>query len=90
MELYAGLLLVTLGVAYLLVRAIQFHSTSGVVKEAVAGSPQKQFRPHRGKRKSHAGLPARGSRFKPAERSMTMARRSSAVNAGIIQKPWGW
>ena len=90
MEVYAGLLIIALGIAYLLVRAIQFHSTSGVVKEEVAGSPQKQLRSHRGKRKGYAGLPARGSRFNPTEKAMAMARRSSVVKIGAIQTPWGW
>ena len=88
MEVYAGLLMIALGIAYLLVRVIQFHSTSGEVKKEVAGSPQKQLRSDRGKRKGDAGLPARGSRFNRTEKAM--ARRSSVVNVGAIQTPWGW
>ena len=38
----------------------------------------------------YAGLPARESRFNPTKKSMAMVRKSSAVNAGTIQKPWGW
>lgn len=90
MEVYTGLFLIALGIAYLVVRAFQFRSTLGVVKGEVAGSPQKQLRSHRGKRKGSAGLPARGSRFNPTEKAMAMARRSSTVNAGAIQTPWGW
>lgn len=90
MEVYAGLLVIALGIAYLVVRAIQFRSASGVVKEEVAGSPQKQPRSLRRKQKGHAGLPARGSRFNRTKKAMAMDRRNSVVNGGAIQTPWGW
>ena len=90
MEVYAGLLLVALGVAYFVVRAFQLRPTSSVSKEEVSASIQKQFRSHGRKLKGAAGLSTPGSRFNPAKKSMTMARRSSAINEGTIQKPWGW
>ena len=90
MEVYAGLFLVALSVAYFIVRAFQLRSTSSVSKEEVAASTQKQFRSHGRKLEGNAGLSAHGSRFNPAKKPMKMARRSSVINAGAIQKPWGW
>ena len=90
MEVYAGLLLITLGISYLVVRFFQLSSASNVVNDKAAGSLQKQSRSSRRKRSGLAGLSVAGSRFKRTDKTMTMARRSPALNAGIIQKPWGW
>lgn len=91
MEVYAGLLLVALGIAYLLVRAIQSRTTpSSVVKKRAAGSHQKQLQSNRRKMKGFAGKPSRRSRINSTEKTMAMVRRSSATNVGTIQKPWGW
>ena len=90
MEVYAGLLLITLGISYLLVRFFQLGSTSNVVNDKATGSLQEQSRSNRRKRSGLAGLSVAGSRFKRTDKSMAMARRSTASNAGIIQKPWGW
>ena len=96
MELYVGLFLITFGIAYLVMMAINRHSTVNVVNEKVTGSLQAQLKSHRRKRKTLGGSPTAGSRFKRTDKTMIMARGTaalngtSALNTGIIRKPWGW
>ena len=90
MGLYAGLLLITLGIGYLMARLFQFRSSSTVVRVKSVSSPQEKRRSDKGKRRGFAGLSILGSRVKRTDKPMTMVRRSSALNAGAIQKPWGW
>ena len=90
MEVYAGLLLIALCIAFVVVRVTNFRSTSSVANEKIAGSHQAQPKSQRRKRKAFGASSTAGSRFKQTDKTMTMARGTSAANAGIIRKPWGW
>ena len=82
MEVYAGLFLVALGIAYLTVRSIQSR-TVGTVEKTVKTNSTSASRGNPAGRTPASRTPASRT---PASRTL---RRSTLV-AGSIQKPWGW
>ena len=86
MELYAGLLLVAIGIGYLAVRAMHSRSTVRIVKHATTGNRSRPKITPRNKQKGSLYSKSPGSRGKPAGRTLNR----SALVAGTIQKPWGW
>lgn len=90
MEAYAGLLLIALSIAFIVVRVTNFRTTLSLAYEKAAGSHQAQLESQRRKRKTFGASSTAGSRFKQTDKTMTMARGTSAVNAGTNRKPWGW
>lgn len=86
MELYAGLLLVAIGIGYLVARSMQSRYTARIVKHATTGNRSRPKNTLRNKQKDSSGSKAPGSRGKSAGRSLNR----SALAGGSIQKPWGW
>ena len=86
MELYAGLLLVAIGIGYLVVRFMQRRSTVRNLKHATTGNRSRPKNTLRNKQKDSLGSKSPGSRGKSAGRTLNR----SALIGGTIQKPWGW
>lgn len=86
MELYAGLLLVAIGIGYLVVRLMQPRSTVRIVKHVTTGNRSRPKNTLRNNRKDSSGSKSPGSSGKSAGRSLNR----SALVGGTIQKPWGW
>ena len=86
MELYAGILLVALGIGYLVVRLMQPRSNVRTAKHATTGNSSRPKNKLRNKQKDSLGSKSPGSRGKSAGRTLNR----SALVGGTIQKPWGW
>ena len=86
MELYAGLLLVAIGIGYLVVRFMQLRSTVRIVKHVTTGNRSRPKNTLRNNGKNSSGSKSPGSSGKSAGRSLNR----SALVGGSIQKPWGW
>lgn len=90
MELYAGLSIIALCVAFIVVRLANLGPASRIANEKVTGSQQAQLKSQRRKWKTFGASSTAGSRFGQADKAMTMARGAAAVDVSINKKPWGW
>ena len=86
MEVYAGLLLAALGIAYLVVRSSQSRKTGELEKNERNVSRRVLNLSNRSKQKGSLGSASSVSRGKQSGRTL----RRSALVAGTVQKPWGW
>ncbi len=90
MQVYLGMLLVIIAVAYVVVRFVGSRSVTGSTDVGEVDRPQARNQSHRRKSNGSNRSASQGSRGNSSDKGMKMASGRSAVVTGSIRKPWGW